>query len=86
VSKHSKLLLRLLSIPADFTWDELLSVVARLGFEEKSDKGGSYRTFVDGAGRKIFLHEPHPGNIVKKYAIRKVVKALNEYGLLAQND
>jgi predicted RNA binding protein YcfA (HicA-like mRNA interferase family) len=82
VSKHSKLLIRLLSIPADFTWDELLSVVGKLGFQEKSDKGGSYRTFVDSEGRKIFLHEPHPSNILKKYAIRKVVDALNEYGLL----
>jgi hypothetical protein len=82
VSKHSKLLARLLSVPADFTWDELLTVVGKLGFKEKSDKGGSYRTFIDDAGRKLFLHEPHPQNVLKKYAIRKVIDALNEYGLL----
>lgn len=82
MSKHSKLLARLLSVPADFTWDELLTVVRKLGFEERSDKGGSYRTFIDDEGRKLFLHEPHPQNVLKKYAIRKVIDALNEYGLL----
>lgn len=86
MSKHSKLLVRLLSVPVDFTWDELVSVVTKLGFSEKSDKGGSYRTFVDREGRKIFLHEPHPHNVLKKYAIRKVIETLNEYGLLPQND
>lgn len=82
MSKQSKLIARLLSIPADFTWDELVSVMGKLGFKERTDKGGSYRTFVDSEGRKIFLHEPHPDNVLKKYAIRKVIDALNEYGLL----
>jgi hypothetical protein len=82
MNKRSKLIARLLSIPADLTWDELLAVVRMLGFSEKTDKGGSYRTFVDDHGRKLFLHKPHPGKIVKHYAIRKVIDALNEYGLL----
>jgi predicted RNA binding protein YcfA (HicA-like mRNA interferase family) len=82
VSKQSKLLARLLSIPVDFTWDELVSVVGKLGFSENSDKGGSYRTFVNSEGRKLFLHEPHPNKVLKKYAIRKVIDTLNEYGLL----
>lgn len=72
----------MLSVPADFAWDELLSVIGGLGFQEKSDKGGSYRTFIDGEGRKIFLHKPRPSHVLKKYAIRKVIAALNDYGML----
>ena len=30
--------------------------------------------------RIIILHEPHPGNIVKKYMLKQVLEALKETG------
>lgn len=81
MSKSDKLLLRLRSVPADFTWSELVTALRGLGFRDISDKPGSYRTFANVAGRKIFLHEPHPSNILKKYALRKVIAALDDLGL-----
>jgi len=30
----------------------------------------------------IMLHKPHPGNIVKSYAIKQVYDYLTEFGLL----
>jgi hypothetical protein len=86
MSKTDKLLSRLLSVPADLTWLELLTLLHRFGFHENTDKGGSFRTLVDAQGRKIFLHEPHPRNLVKKYAIRKVINSLVEFGLVNEND
>lgn len=82
MSKAKKLLDRFLSIPADFTWDELLSLLGHMGFKELSEKGGSYRTFVSQSGAKIFLHKPHPANIVKRYALKKVRDNLRELGLI----
>ena len=61
------------------TWDELCNALHGCDFQEISDAGGSYRTFVDEKGRKLFLHKPHPGNIVKKYALRQVVEKLKQY-------
>jgi hypothetical protein len=82
MTKVAKLISRMLCIPADFTWDELCVVLASFSFTEGRAGGGSYRTFTDKWGRKIFLHEPHPGKIMKKYAVREVVGKLKDFGLL----
>jgi len=82
VSKSEKSLDRFLSIPADFTWDELVSVLGHLGFKELAQKGGSYRCFMSEQELKIFLHKPHPSHIVPRYALRKVRLKLKEYGLI----
>jgi len=84
MSKSEKLLHRLLSIPNDFTWDELVKILAYFGFEErkKGKTGGSRRKFVDAQKRIIALHKPHPGNIVKEYAIRQVIGYLIDNGFV----
>ena len=51
VTKVAKLRKHLRSVPSDFTWDELVTVLRGLDFEDISDKGGSYRTFASAAGR-----------------------------------
>jgi len=84
MSKHEKLLLRLLSIPSDFTWDELISLLTKFGYEElkKGKTGGSRRKLADKDHNIIILHKPHPGNIVKQYAIRQVIDHLREQGYI----
>lgn len=81
MSKKEKLRQRLLAIPADFSWAELVSVLKGLGFDEIDDTGSSRRCFKSQSGKKIFLHEPHPGSIVKRYALRQVVESLEQYGI-----
>jgi len=81
MTRADKLRSRAASVPADFTWHELISLLSTYGFIEFSDKGGSYRCFRTAAGLKIFVHKPHPGNIVKKYLLLKVNGKLKEYGL-----
>lgn len=78
MSKTEKLLQRLLSIPKDFTWEELVKLLAHFGFEElkKGKTGGSRRKFADAQKRVIILHKPHPGDIVKEYAIKQVIEYL----------
>lgn len=81
MSKSDKQLARFLSIPSDFTWDELISVLARYDFSERKGNG-SRRCFIDAENKKLFLHKPHPENVVKKYAIRQVKHKLVEYGVI----
>lgn len=80
MSKNQKLLVRLLTVPSDFTWDEMVTVLGHFGFIElkKGKTGGSRRKFAHENKNVIMLHKPHPGNIVKIYAIKEVITYLKE--------
>jgi predicted RNA binding protein YcfA (HicA-like mRNA interferase family) len=82
MSRQEKLTSRLLSVPNDFTWDELIKVLTTFGYKEvKGGKtGGSRRRFIDDNKNVITLHKPHPANIVKEYAIRDVITHLKSKG------
>ena len=84
MSSKEKLISRFLTLPADFTFDELERLLGALGYT-KSNKGkasGSRVVFKDKDGHPIMLHKPHPGNIVKQYALRQVFEELQNRGLL----
>lgn len=82
MSRQEKLRSRLAAIPADFTWDELTSVLKGFGFDQKMGGGGSARFFVKDGVHKVFLHEPHPKNIVKQCYLREIVKKLKDLELI----
>ena len=84
MSKTEKLVFRLLSVPRDFTWEELIKLLGLFGFVElkKGKTGGSRRKFADQNKNVIILHKPHPGNIVKEYAIKQVITQLKEKGYI----
>ena len=88
MGKHEKLIERLLSNPKDFTWDELVKVLGAYGYKEKKGgkTGGSRRKFVDKDNNIISLHKPHPGNIVKTYAINDVIEHLTINGKLKKDE
>ena len=84
MSSKDKLIARFLTLPSDFTFDELERLLTILGYV-KSNKGktsGSRVVFKDKEGHPIMLHKPHPGNIVKQYAMRQVLEELQSKGLL----
>ena len=84
MSKIEKLIARLLSQPKDFTWAELATLLQYFGYEElkKGKTGGSRRKFVDNDNNIISLHKPHPGTILKAYAIKEIIDHLKEKGKL----
>ena len=84
MNKKSKLTIRLLSSPKDLTWEELTKLLGLFGFVElkKGKTGGTRRKFADEKKNVIRLHKPHPGNIVKEYAIKQVITQLKEKGYI----
>jgi HicA-like toxin of HicAB toxin-antitoxin system len=86
MSGTEKLVQRLLSVPKDFTWEELSKVLSLFGYNElkKGKTGGSRRKFADEKKNVIILHKPHPGNIIKEYAIKQVITQLKEKGHLTK--
>ena len=83
-----KLRNRFLKMPSDFTFDEMQRLLEGYGYE-KSNKGktsGSRLIFKNGNKRPIMLHKPHPGNIVKEYAMKQVFDDLKEAGFIKEDD
>ena len=81
MSKIEKLIERFKTVPKNFTWDELVKVLNHYGYQELSKKGktgGSRRKFVNKQKDIINLHKPHPGNIVKQYAIKQVLEKIGK--------
>jgi hypothetical protein len=79
-----KLRERFQKLPSDFTFDEMQRLLEGYGYE-RSNKGrtsGSRIIFKNGNKRPIMLHKPHPGNIVKAYAMKQVLDELREAGLI----
>lgn len=83
MSQFQKALIRTKSIPNDYTYTELKSLLVKLGFKEhnKGNTSGSrVRFYRNKDNATIILHKPHPGDIIKKYAIKDVVALLEGYG------
>jgi len=69
--------------PKDFTWDELVTVLARFEYRLEQD-GSSHCKFLNAnTGVSISLSRPHGGKPeLKAYQVRQVVEHLTEHGYL----
>ena len=84
MGSKEKLIKRFKTIPKDFTWEELKTMLTGLGYSygNKGRTSGS-RVIYESEGRKpLLLHKPHPGNIIKEYALKEIYKTLIEEGLI----
>ena len=83
MSQKEKLIARLKSIPADFTYSEAKALCSFLGYAEHNKgktSGSRVLLFRKSDNSKILLHKPHPGDIMKKYAVRDLLAYLRENG------
>lgn len=78
------MLSRLLTQPSDFTWQELKTVMAHLGYKEyhAGNTSGSRVRFIQENYSDIMLHKPHPVPVLKKYQIKQIVDCLKKERLL----
>ena len=77
MSRKDKLRARLDSLPKDFTWDELVTLLGHYGFKVINNSG-SRRKFANAGKRIVSFHSPHPGNIVKRYVLEEAKSLLDE--------
>ena len=84
MSKVEKEIERLKAKPKDYTYEELKSLLNKLGFLEynKGKTSGSSVKFIDKFDRKIELHKPHPSNIIKSYKIIDIIEKLKEWRII----
>ncbi len=85
MSKKEKLKRRLVGNPTDFTYQELRTLLASMGYAEdhKGKTSGSRVSFMHLINKHVIsLHKPHPGNILKRYQIIQLVDELRKEGLL----
>lgn len=81
MSKHEKLLKRLLSKPNDFKYSELSTLLTHLGYHEikKGKSSGSRVAFINENNKHMIrLHKPHPKNILKMYQIDLIIQELEK--------
>ena len=83
MGQMDKLIARFKQRPTDFSYDELKRMLSYLGYEEfsKGKTSGSRVIFIrESDGLKIFLHKPHPSNILKSYQINEILNCLIDRG------
>ncbi|MFM2015744.1 MAG: hypothetical protein RIQ51_1234 [Bacteroidota bacterium] len=81
MTKKDKLLERFLSMPKDFSYQELKTLLSGLGYEEHhlgKTSGSRVLFFNDKIGHEIKIHKPHPGNIIKPYLMKYIYENLKE--------
>jgi hypothetical protein len=84
VSKKLKLLERLFRIPApaDFAWEELVTLMSHHHFKAHPPLGGgSHYTFQHKDGFTFTMSKTHPSGILKAYQVRNAKDALRSVGV-----
>ena len=83
MTQKEKLLRRISSIPKDFSISELYKLMKSLGYSAytKGKTSGSRIAFYHSEKKMIInLHKPHPGNELKVYQIKEIIKFLKRTG------
>lgn len=83
MGKLEKMIMRLKSMPKDYTFDEMQALLSALGFalSNKGKTSGSRVKFCKD-GIIIILHKPHPRKELLTYQIKQVIETLSEEGLI----
>ncbi len=78
MTRKQKLLDRFLSIPSDFHFREMASLLGYFGYREvrTGKTAGSRVRFENKEGVLIMLHKPHPNGIMKKYQMKQIKEIL----------
>jgi len=82
VTRHAKLLARLLSGAADqaFRFEDLRALLRRIGFAERH-RGGSHHIFSRDGVAEILNLQPRGGGDAKPYQVRQVREVVLRYRL-----
>jgi hypothetical protein len=78
MTQKDKQIARFLTLPSDFHYDELVTLLGYYGFKEtKTGKtSGSRVKFINQNGIAINIHKPHPSGILKHYQLKQIKEML----------
>ena len=80
---EEKQILRIKSLPTDYTYKEAKALAKRFGYMEKTKgntSGSRVLLYRQNDNRKILLHKPHPSDIMKLYAVKQLLNQFKENG------
>ncbi|MDR1517936.1 MAG: type II toxin-antitoxin system HicA family toxin [Dysgonamonadaceae bacterium] len=86
MSTKEKLIERFKSQPSDFTFDEVVTMLRKLGYT-KNNKGktSGSRVEFESDGDSLILHKPHPNNTMKGYQMKQILEYLNKHNKFNNN-
>ena len=82
MTKENKLVTRFKKRPVDFTWEELVSMLSRIGFVVDQGSGSRVKFYNKQRDCLIQLHKPHPAKILKRYVMKEVLVTLEQEKLI----
>ena len=83
MSTEEKMFERLKTCPSDYAYSEAKALAQRFGYAEKnkgSTSGSRVLFYRERDNKKILLHKPHPGDIMRLYAVRQLLNSFKENG------
>lgn len=82
MSRTEKLVAKLSNQQVAFSWQELETLLQRLGYRRLEGRGSRVKFDNNDPNALISLHKPHPGNELKAYTRRQVIEQLRSGGLI----
>jgi hypothetical protein len=85
MTKHEKLVEKLLNGSASFTFDELVRLLNGYGYEMSvrgRTTGSAVLFFHPATEDKILIHRPHPQKEIKQYVIKLIVEKLKSNNMI----
>ena len=76
-----KLIERFLTLPKNFTYDEVKRLFGLFGYSEgkKGNTSGSRVEFISADNKSSYImHKPHPSNIIKGYVMKQLLAYIRE--------
>ncbi|MCK4504637.1 MAG: type II toxin-antitoxin system HicA family toxin [Candidatus Aegiribacteria sp.] len=68
-------------MPSDFTWSEFSKMMRHFGYKETSKSGARRKFYNEDTEHMLSIDEPHCGDAIRKFDLRRVRKNLKEQGL-----
>jgi hypothetical protein len=85
MSRHEKLKEKLLRLPGNFTYLEMVTLLRGFGYNEEARKrssGSAVMFHNKDSDDKIMFHKPHPGKELKKYILKMIIEKLKSNKML----
>ena len=82
MSTKEKMIERLLSIPADYTYFEFRGLASKLGCTISQKGSGSRCVLISPNGSRLAFHKPHNYRYFKEYVVKDMISFFRKEGLI----